>query len=111
MKIPKIVTGSDCRVEATWRVGGVITPIPDTATVQFILISTDKQTKHTEVLPTTSAEPGADWPAGVAMLLFPAAATTDITYQGVAAVQMQVDAGAGNRPSGFFTVNIVKGNI
>ena len=110
MGIPKIVTGSDRFIKATWKVAGVVTPIPDTATVRAILVSKDNTEKYTAVLTISKDTDGADWPNGIIMLVIPATETSAITYQGHAQIEMQVDNGTSKTP-GFFPVQIVKGNI
>lgn len=111
MKVPKIVTGSDRKIAATWKVADTVTPITDTAIVKFVLVSKDKKTTYTGVITASKDDPGADWPNGIVMLIFPAAETaTILDYQGLAEVELQVDDN-GAKLSGFFQVNIIRGNI
>lgn len=108
-RAPKVVTGSENKHLATWKIGGVVTPISGTATIEFILTSHDHKTPYTSVLVANSTDDGADWPNGKIQLVFPSAATSSVTYQGAATVQVQVSDPA--PVSAFYTVVVVRGNI
>lgn len=110
MGTPKIVTGSDRYIKATWKVAGVVTAIPATATVKAVLVSKDNSAAYTNVITMANDLPGADWPSGIIMLLIPATETAAIDYQGFAQVELQVDDGQTKTP-GFFPINIIKGHI
>lgn len=110
MTTPKIITGTDRQLTATWKIGDVVTPISTSGIVRFRLVSRDKETTYTDILIADKDHADADWPAGKIILIFPAAATVDIAVQGLAEVELQVDDG-GEKLGTFFSVNIVKGNI
>ncbi len=110
MDTPKIITGTDRQLTATWQIGNTTTPISDSGVVRFRLVSRDKNTTYTNILTANKDHPDADWSAGTIILIFPAAATVDIATQGLASVELQVDDG-GEKLGTFFAVNIVKGNI
>ncbi len=110
MDIPKIITGTDRQLTATWIIGETVTPISVSGAVRFRLVSRDKQTPHTAILTADRNHPDADWPNGEIVLIFPATETVGVTVQGLAEVELQVDDN--NEKLGtFFTVNVVKGNI
>jgi len=110
MTTPKIITGTDRQLTATWKIGDTVTPISSSGVVRFRLVSRDKATTYTAILTANKDHPDADWANGKIILIFLAAETVDITVQGLAEVELQVDDG-GEKLGTFFSVNIVKGNI
>lgn len=110
MITPKIITGTDRQLTATWKIGDIVTPISTDGVVRFRLVSSDKETTYTDVLTADKDHADADWSNGKIILIFPSAATVAIAVQGLAQVELQVDDG-GEKLGAFFSVNIVKGNI
>ena len=110
MKIPKIITGTDRQLTATWKIGDTVTPITDDAVVRFVLVSKNKETPYTAILTANKNHPDADWANGKIILIFPANETVDLEIQGMAEVELQVDDN-GEKLGTFFAVNVVRGNI
>jgi len=110
MKTPKIITGTDRQLTATWTVNGSVTPISPAAIVRFIMVSKDKETTYTNILTADRNHPSADWPHGLIALVFPSTETSAINARGLAMVELQVED-AGKKLGTFFPVNIVKGNL
>ncbi len=108
---PKIVTGSDTSILATWQVNGAVVPIASDSLVEARLVSDDHTTVHTPVLTMSNAATGADWPNGVIAVEIPGTTTVDIDDQGYACVQLKVTPDGGQSKPGFFVVEIIKGNI
>ncbi len=111
MSTPKVVTGTDTTIQATWKVNNAVVPIAADSAVEARLVSSDHLTVHTPVLTLSDAAPGADWPAGIVAVEIPGADTVDVEDQGFGCVQLKVTPNGGKSKSGFFVVNIVKGNI
>ena len=109
--IPKVVTGADTSILATWKVNGAVVPIASDSVVEARLVSSDKTTVHTPVLTLSNAAAGADWANGIIAVEIPGAGTVDVDDQGFASVQLKVTPNGGQSKSGFFVVEIVKGNI
>ncbi len=109
---PKIVTGSDTSIRATWMVNGAVVPIASDSTVEARLVSSDHLVPHTSVLTMSNAAIGADWANGIIAVEIPGTETVDIEDQGYACVQLKVTPNNnGQSKPGFFVVEIVRGNI
>jgi hypothetical protein len=107
---PDIVTGDNVALAVTLTKNRAAFVIDPTDTVQAALVSSDHKTAYTEPLDQSDAAPGADWAEGVLIVEIPGTATEDITYQGLALLEIQVTAGGVNT-TWFVPVKIIKGQI
>ncbi len=106
---PTIVTGDDIAIPVTLKKDGATFAIDAGATIKARLVSSDHKTTYSDEIDQSNVAPGADWDNSLVVVAFGSAETVEITHQGVAALEIQVDD-SGKR-TWFVTVNIVKGNI
>ena len=80
------------------------------ANVQAVLVSGDHSTALTAPFSLRPDAPGADWANSLVVVEIPGTATSEITYQGLAKVEIQVEE-SGYQTPWFDTVRIVTGHL
>lgn len=106
--IPVLVTGDDISLPVTLKKNGATFAIDSGATVVGQLVSRDRKKTYTEEVSQSNAAP-ADWTNSLVDITFLSVHTADITEQGPALLEIQVDDGG--KRTWFVAVNIVRGNI
>ena len=107
---PDIVTGDSIVLAVTLKKNSAVFEIASDAEVKVALVSTDHQTAYTEPIEQSSTTPGADWDLSLVIVELPPAATQEITYQGLAIMEIQVTEGTENK-TWFLPVKIITGQI
>lgn len=105
-----IVTNYDAALSAQLTKNGATFNIPVTATVKARLVSVDRKHTYTDAVTQSSASAGADWSTSRVTILFSNTDLANISYQGLAICELQIDD-AGNLDPFFDEVTIVKGTI
>jgi hypothetical protein len=104
-----IVAGDDSDYSAQLYKNAAAFSIDSGATVEARLISIDKQTPYTDILTCSNSATGASWGTSLVVVEIAAADTEDITYSGMALLEIQVnDSG---KITFFGSVNITIGTI
>ncbi len=107
-EIPVLVTGDDITLPVTLKKNGATFTIASGATVVGQLVSRDRKETYTVEVSQSNAAP-ADWDNSLVEVTFLSAHTADITEQGAALLEIQVDDGG--KRTWFVAVTIARGNI
>lgn len=110
MATPEITTGDSISLSVTLYKGASTFAISGSGVVKAMLVSTNHRESYTAAVTQSSATPGADFAHSLVVVLFSAAATQDISYQGDALLEIQV-ADGGVTKTWFLAVKIVTGRI
>ena len=113
--IPNIVTGDDILIIAPLEINGApfeidMSPGNDVQ-ISAMLVSTDHKKSYMAAATTqSSSSEGADWANGIVVIEFDKEDTVDITFQGVALIEIQVSINS-KAKTWFGSVNIITGRI
>lgn len=110
MPTPILVTGDDISMAVTLKKDGVTFTINPAADVKASLVSLDHTTVYSDPVAQSSAASGADWANSLVTIQLPEANTLNMTYQGPALLEVQVND-TGGKVTFFTPVNIVLGSI
>jgi len=109
MAVPTLVTGDDIALPVTLKKKGLTFTINPAATVKARLVSADREAVFTAEIAQSTATSGNDLANSLIVIIFAAADTADITHQGTALLEIQVDDGG--KQTWFVSVRIVRGQI
>jgi len=109
MAIPNLVTGDDIQMLVTLLKDGTTFNINAAATVEARLINIDRTQAYMDPVAQSNAASGADWSNSLVTVEFAETDTSDITYQGAALLEVQVDDNG--KSTWFETVNILLDTI
>ena len=110
MAIPTLITGDDIIVPVPLTKNDATFVISGSATVKARLVSIDHKSAYSAEVTQSSATSGANWGASLVVVKFAPGDTADVTFQGLALLEVQVDD-AGVKTTWFGQVVLVKGNI
>lgn len=91
MSAEVIVIGDDVRIERTLMIGDDAYDASGATSIKVAFVSTDHSTKLTADIEQDENASGADWANGVVIIEMAAADTADITDDGPAILELQVD--------------------
>lgn len=109
MSNPIIVVGDDINIPVTLKKNGVVFAINGSAVVKARFISTDHLLALCADTTQSNATSGANWSASLVVIVFPAATTATIEYQGEAVLEIQVDDSG--KTTWFTPVTITRGLV
>jgi len=109
MALPILVSGDDIVMSVTLQKDGSVFNINPGATVEARLISVDHLTEYTAPVGQSNSAPGADWANSLVTVQFAEADTLEVTYQGAALLEIQVDDNG--KSTWFETVQLSLGTI
>jgi hypothetical protein len=108
---PEIVTGDSISLAVTLKKNGAVFAIDSAAVIKVALVATDHKTAYTTTpIEQSEATPGADWEESLVVVEIPPEATSAITFQGLAILEIQVSESAAQK-TWFIPVRIITGQI
>lgn len=109
MSTPRIVTGDNVSLQVTLKRDNQTFTIAPGATVEASIVDLEHKEVYVAAVAQSNTAPGADWANSLVIVEFAPADTADVTYQGEATLEIQVDDSG--KTTFFAGVVLISGTI